>query len=135
MDDGNEDMNRYLIMAIGVLVVLLSVSGWLLKGAVEDAAVAEAQRDGYANALQQQDDELAKRDAILATRERQRAQAQREAATWRRKWKEVQRNDPDCEAWGNVPLPACVIRLFELPGTGGGGENAASQPDGADTEP
>ena len=128
-------MTRYLLAVIGVLVLLLVGTGWLLNGAIEDAAVAEAQRDGYANALQQQNEELARRDAILASRERERAQAQREAASWRRRWKEEQRDDPDCETWGRQPLPGCIVRLLNLPGAGTGRPDTASRADATDTSP
>lgn len=128
-------MTRYLLIAIAVLSLLLTATGFFLKKAIQREGVAIAQRDGYEKALKTQSENVKQLDAILLTRERERTKAQRAAASWRKKWNEAQRNDEDCQKWSNTPLPACVKRVFQLPGPSGSGEAPSVKPDGTHPNP
>jgi hypothetical protein len=110
-------ITKYLGATIVVLLIALLGAGMLYQHTVEAKAVAEAQRDGYLEALNFQSDQIKKRDELLQQREQQRLKAEQAANTWRKKWREAQRNDADCENWADVGLPECVIRMFQQPGS------------------
>ena len=111
-------ITKYLGATTVVLLLALVASGLLYRNAAEARAVAEAQRDGYLEALDFQSDQIERRDALLAQREEQRLTAERAAVVWRRKWKEAQRNDANCKKWVDTELPACVMELFTQSGSG-----------------
>lgn len=112
-------ITKYLGATVVVLLVALAGAGMLYRHTADAKAVAEAQRDGYLKALEFQSDQIEKRDALLEQREQQRLAAERAANTWRKKWKEAQRNDVDCEMWADAGLPDCVTRVFQQPGSSG----------------
>jgi len=106
-------MTRYLFAAIGALVLLLSGTGYLLTGAWQDEAQAEAERDSYRLALADQTAENKRQAGILAQRERERVAAQQAAQQWQQRWQARLKSDEDCKTWADRPLPQCVFdQLF-----------------------
>lgn len=94
------------------LALLLAVLGlsWYAKGATERAAQASGQAEGYRVALEAQNAELAAYGDRLMAREAERAQAARQAAEWRRKWRAAL-NDQQTADWAAGPLPDRVREL------------------------
>jgi len=126
--------NPYLLG--GIFLAGLAVGGWTVHKFVDakEAVLLRGQLQTAQDALSEQVAEAGRLNTLLATREKKRAQAQREAANWRRKWIGVQRDDPSCEEWSNTVLPDCAIRMFKLPDAPPG-KGTSGQPDAADAKP
>jgi len=110
-------ITKYLGATVVVLLVALVGAGMLYRHTADAKAVAEAQRDGYLQALEYQTEQMRERDAMLEQREQQRRAAELAASQWRKKWKEAQRNDENCENWADAELPVCVMELFTQSGS------------------
>ena len=112
-------MTRYLLGAIGILLLVSAGLGWWLSKSLTRAGTIEAERDSYQQALESYQGSIEKRDKLLVERGQERLRAQQEAERWRRKWREVQRDSVDCKAWADGRLPDCVIELLQQPGPAG----------------
>lgn len=106
-------MNRITLGVVGVLVVALAVSGWLLKRAWAEAATLEANWQTAEQALTAANDRAAqlaadnaRLDATLVQRDRQRAEIAQRATELERALREAQDHASDayqgCRA---MPLP------------------------------
>jgi len=106
-------MTRYLLAAIGILALLLTSTGYLLKSAWQGEAQAKSERDSYRLALADQTAEIKRQAGILAQRERERVAAQQAAQQWQQRWQARLKSDEDCKMWADRPLPQCVFdQLF-----------------------
>ena len=122
-------MTKVFLGAIAALLLVISFLWWRVDTLTGESAVYEAQRDGYVLALEEQNQAIKTYEQDLIERERVRAKAAKEAAMWKRKWKEDQK-DADVKTWADTPHPPVIAdRLRELSDTGSSreaGQDASS---------
>ena len=101
---------RILLGVCAALLLAVLGLGWYAKSATERAAQASGQAEGYRTALEAQNAELAAYGDRLKAREAERAQAARQAAEWKRKWRAALNDQPTAD-WAAGPLPDRVREL------------------------
>ncbi|MDX1559726.1 MAG: hypothetical protein R3193_12505 [Marinobacter sp.] len=109
-------MSRITIGAIAVLLVLLGISGYLLKGLYEQVGELEQANAQLEQSLSEQVDENAelqtemkRRDAAVLAAKRARERAESEADSIRLERDKALKNDP----WTRKPVPDAVINSLQ----------------------
>lgn len=105
-------MSRLMMGAVGVLVVLLLLSGWLIKGLYEDVGQLEQANSQLEQSLSDQvaenaemATEMKRRDQAVLNAKRAKDKAVSEAAAIRLERDKALKDDP----WTHRDVPAAVI--------------------------
>lgn len=105
-------MSRLMMGVTGVLVVLLLLAGWLIKGLYEDVGQLEQANSQLEQSLSDQVDENAemanemqRRDQAVLNAKRAKDKAESEADAIRRERDKALKDDP----WTHDDVPAAVI--------------------------
>ena len=107
-------MTKIFLGVTAALLVVISLLWWRVDTLTERSAIYEAQRDGYIQALEEQNKSLKTYEKDLIERENERNKANKELASWKRKWKEDQK-DADVKTWADTPHPPVIAdRLRDL---------------------
>jgi len=105
-------MSKITLGAIAVLVILLGISGYLLKGLYEQVGELEQANAQLEQSLSEQIDEndelqteIERRDQAVLNAKRAEARARSEADSIRRDRDKALKDDP----WTRKPVPAAVV--------------------------